>query len=203
MSSIIPYTCTIDEVSLSVYAILFEMKLTEKTLKSEIKFEGRIVKLIHDEIELPDGRISMREVVQHPGGVCVACEKDDGEFLIVQQFRYAFKEEILEFPAGKLEIGEDPLEAGMRELIEECGYQALEVVPLGKFYPSVGYLTEIIYLYYVPKAKFVGQCLDDQEFLNVLSYPLDQLNTLIQNDFINDGKTIALVHKVEKYKETL
>lgn len=179
------------------------MKLTEKTLKSEVKFEGRIVKLVHDKIELPDGRESMREVVKHPGGVCIACEKEDGELILVQQFRYPFKEEIIEFPAGKLEPGEDPLEAALRELEEEVGYKADEVIPLGKFYPSVGYLTEIIYLYYVPKAHYVGQHLDDQEFLNVLSYPLSQLNDLIQNDIINDGKTIALVHKLEKYKESL
>lgn len=179
------------------------MKLVEKKLSSELKFEGRIVKLVHDIIELPDGRQSMREVVKHPGGVCIACENELGELIIVQQFRYPFMEEILEFPAGKLEPGEDPLEAALRELSEEVGYQAEEIIPLGRFYPSVGYLTEIIYLYYVPKAHYVGQHLDDQEFLNVLSYPLDKLNTLIQNDIINDGKTIALVHKVEKYKETL
>ncbi len=179
------------------------MKLTEKTLSSVVKFEGRIVKLIHDQIELPDGRESMREVVKHPGGVCIACEKENGELILVQQFRYPFKEEIIEFPAGKLEIGEDPLDAAIRELEEEVGYKADVVVPLGRFYPSVGYLTEIIYLYYVPKSHFVGQHLDDQEFLNVLSYPIEELNILIQNDEINDGKTIALVHKIEKYKEHL
>lgn len=174
------------------------MKLIEKTLSSKIQFKGRIVTLKHDEIELPDGRHSLREVVEHPGGVCVACLNENGEYLLVEQYRYAFKSEILEFPAGKLEPGEDPLEAAQRELIEETGYQADVILPLGALYPSVGYLTEVIYLYLATHAHFVGQRLDDQEFLNVKTYTLTQLHQLIENDVIRDAKTIALVYKIEQ-----
>lgn len=177
------------------------MKLKEKTLTSTLKFEGRIIKVSHDTIELPDGRSGLREVVSHPGGVCVACLNEKGELLLVEQFRYAFKTEIIEFPAGKLEPGEDPLEAAKRELIEETGYEAEVILPLGKLYPSVGYLTEVIHLYYAPKAKFVGQKLDDQEFLNVKTYTLDQLHALVLNNEIQDAKTIAILYHLTHQTE--
>lgn len=173
------------------------MDLKEKTLQSEIRYRGKIVTVKVDDIELPDGEKSKREVVMHPGGVCVAAKNEKGEFLVVEQYRYAFSQEVLEFPAGKLEPGEDPLEAGLRELREETGYQAKVIVPLGKLYPSVGYLTEIIYLYYAPETEFVGQALDPQEFLNVKTYTLDQLNTLVMEDVINDSKTITLLFKLQ------
>lgn len=176
------------------------MKLTEKTLNSKIQFKGRIVTLVHDEIELPDGRHSLRELVTHPGGVCIACLNENGEFILVEQYRYAFKKEIIEFPAGKLEPNEDPIEAAQRELIEETGYKADVIIPLGVLYPSVGYLTEVIHLYYAPQAHFVGQNLDDQEFLNVKTYTLDQLHQMIEEDVISDAKTIALVYKIERRK---
>lgn len=174
------------------------MKLKEKTLKSELKFTGRIIQVFHDHIELPDGRNSMREVVTHPGGVCVACRNEKGEFLLVEQFRYAFKTEILEFPAGKLEPGEDPLEAAKRELIEEVGYEADIIIPFGQVYPSVGYLSEIIHLYYAPQAHHVGQKLDDQEFLNVKTYSLEELNRMVTENIIKDAKTIALLFKLNQ-----
>lgn len=176
------------------------MNLKEKRLSGTLKFEGRIVKIVHDQIELPDGRTSTREVVQHPGGVCIACKDENGEFLLVEQYRYVFQSELLEFPAGKLEPGEDPLDAAQRELIEEVGYQALEIQPLGQLYPSVGYLSEIIHLYYVPKAKHIGQKLDDQEFLNVKRYSLSELSTLVLNNELKDAKTIALIHRLENLR---
>lgn len=175
------------------------MELKEKTLSSELKFIGRIIRVIHDKIELPDGNRSMRELVEHPGGVCVAAVNDNGEFLIVEQFRYAFKTELLEFPAGKLEPGEDPLEAAKRELIEETGYEADVMLSLGEVWPSVGYLTERIYLYYAPSTHFVGQKLDPQEFLNVKTYSYDQLMTMAHHNLINDGKTLALLLRMKPH----
>ena len=173
------------------------MELKEKTLSSELKFTGRIIRVVHDRIELPDGNLSMRELVEHPGGVCVAAVNEHGEFLIVEQFRYAFKTEILEFPAGKLEPGEDPLEAAKRELIEETGYEADAMLSLGEVWPSVGYLTERIHLYYAPITHFVGQKLDPQEFLNVKTYSYDQLVSMVNHNLINDGKTIALLMRMD------
>ena len=172
------------------------MKLKEKSLNRMLKFEGRIINVYHDDIELPNGRHSLREVVTHPGGVCIAARDEHGLFLIVEQFRYAFKREILEFPAGKLEPNEDPLEAALRELEEETGYQAKTVISLGELYPSVGYLTEVIHLYFAPETRFKKQKLDAQEFLNVHRYRFDELLKMSQDGTLNDAKTIALLHRL-------
>ena len=175
------------------------MKLTEKTLSTELKFKGRIINVRHDQIELPDGKRAMREVVEHPGGACIAALNEKGELLLVEQYRYPFAMEMLEFPAGKLEPNEDPLEAAKRELIEGTGYEALEVVPLGLVYPSVGYLSEIIYIYFAPRTKFVGQDLDDGEFLNVRTYFYKELLDMAYSGKINDAKTLTILLRLKKY----
>ncbi len=179
------------------------MNLIEKKLSGNLKFKGKIIEVHHDEILLPNGDQSMREIVKHPGGVCIAAQNEKGEFLLVEQFRYVFDQVLLEFTAGKLEKDENPLDAANRELIEETGYEALEMIPLGTIYPSPGYLGEIIYLYYAPKTKFVGQKLDHHEFLNVKTYLLDQLIELVMNDQLNDSKTIALIMKLSQLKPSL
>ena len=178
------------------------MELKENTLRSVLKYAGKIVTVKLDDIELPDGSESKREIVMHPGGVCIAAKNEKGEFLIVEQFRYAFSSELLEFPAGKLEPGEDPLEAAIRELHEETGYEAKVILPMGKLYASPGYLTEIIHLYYAPETVFVGQELDPGEFLNVRTYTLDQLNQLAMQDILRDGKTLALLFKLNQVSST-
>lgn len=175
------------------------MKLIEKTLSTQIKFNGRIINVRHDQIELPDGRLAMREVVEHPGGSCIAAINEKGELLLVEQYRYPFSTVMLEFPAGKLEPNEDPLEAAKRELIEETGYEALEVIPLGLVYPSVGYLSEIIYIYFAPQTTFVGQDLDLGEFLNVKTYTYPELLDMVHNGIINDSKTIAIILRLQKH----
>jgi NUDIX domain. len=114
------------------------MKLFEKTLTSETKFEGRIIKVLRDTVELENGKTSAREVVCHNGGVCVAALTEQNEVLLVRQFRYPYKEVLLELPAGKLEKGEDPFEAVKREQMEETGttgrklHFARQSVPLSR-----------------------------------------------------------------------
>ena len=182
-----------------IIAIGDTMKLTEKTLSTELKFKGRIINVRHDQIELPDGKKAMREVVEHPGGACIAALNEKGELLLVEQYRYPFSMEMLEFPAGKLEPNEDPLEAAKRELIEETGYEALEIIPLGLIYPSVGYLSEIIYIYFAPRTKFVGQNLDVGEFLNVRTYFYKELLDMAFSGKINDAKTLTILLRLKKY----
>lgn len=174
------------------------MNLTEKKLNTQLKFKGRIIEVHHDDTILPNGDTSMREVVKHPGGVCIAAKNEKDEFLLVEQFRYPFSTVLLEFTAGKLEPGENPLDAANRELIEETGYEALEMTSMGLLYPSPGYLGEIIHLYYAPKTKFIGQKLDFHEFLNVKTYSLDQLIDLAMKDELRDAKTIALIMKLSQ-----
>lgn len=114
-----------------------------------------------DDVELEDGKKSKREVVNHPGGVTVAALDDDNNLLFVRQFRYPYKEVVLELPAGKLEKGSTPLENGKRELLEETGAQGYSYTSLGQLYPSPGYTNEIIHLY-VCRIKSEGESKPDE-----------------------------------------
>ena len=127
------------------------MDKKEKTLKSEQIYEGRVISLRKDEVLCPNGEKSLREVVSHHGGVGILIKVDD-KFIIEKQYRYAFDEELYELPAGKLEIGEEPLEAAKRECLEETGYRPLEMIHLGDMIPTCGYSNEVIHLYYCPKS---------------------------------------------------
>ena len=118
------------------------MNFEEKTLSSECVYNGRIITVCNDEIELSTGRKSFREVVHHSGGVVILAFKDENTVLFVKQFRYPLKQTLLELPAGKLEKGEDPDLAAKRELEEETGYRAENWQPLGYIFTSAGYSTE-------------------------------------------------------------
>ena len=171
------------------------MKLTEKTLTSESIFQGKVIHVKHDKVELENGETAMREIVEHPGGVCVAALTDKEELLFVRQFRYPYREVTLELPAGKLEKGQNPLENGKRELLEETGAIGREYITLGKVYPSPGYCGEIIHLYYCKIDRFEHQQLDEDEFLNVEKIPLQKAVELVMNNEIPDAKTQIAVLK--------
>ncbi len=171
------------------------MELTEKTLSSKSVFDGRILHITLDEIELPNGKKSKREVVNHPGGVTVAALAEENNLLFVRQFRYPYKEVVLELPAGKLEKGSTPLENGKRELMEETGAEGYSYISLGQLYPSPGYTSEIIHLY-ACKVKSQGSSNpDDGEFLNVEKIPLDKAVEMVLNNQIPDAKTQVAVLK--------
>ena len=123
---------------------------------------------------------------------------NNGILLFVRQFRYPYNRVLLELPAGKLEKGEDPLSAGMRELEEECGVTAKSVVPMGEVYPTVAYCTEIIHLFLARGLKKTSQHLDEGEFLSVEEIPLKDAVKLVMDGEIADSKTVALVLKTEK-----
>lgn len=172
------------------------MNLTEKTLSRKDIFHGRILTLHVDEAELPDGGVAAREVIDHPGGVCIAALTDKRELLFVRQFRYPYHKVLLELPAGKLEPGEDPLEAGKRELREETGAAAARVEPLGTLYPSPGYCGEIIHMYFADGLTFGKACPDADEFLEAERIPLDRAVDMVLDNRIADAKTQAAVLKV-------
>ena len=177
------------------------MQLTEKTLSSKDIFNGKILHVIHDEVELQDGSRALREVVRHPGGVCVAAIDDDNNMLFVRQFRYPYGEVVLELPAGKLEKGSTPLENGKRELLEETGAVGYSYVSLGQVYPSPGYTDEIIHLY-ACRVKAVGDAMPDEgEFLNVEKIPLDTLVDMTLRGEIRDAKTQAAVLKAAAFRD--
>lgn len=172
------------------------MELEEKTLSTKTIFEGRVIKVRHDEVELPGGKTSKREVVDHNGGVCVAILTQDDCIYLVRQFRYPYMEVIAEVPAGKLEKGEDPYEAGMREAHEETGCCPRRLFSLGKFYPTPGYCGEIIHLYWTNDYELKEQKLDEGEFLNVEKVPFDKALEMVMSGEITDGKTQAVILKL-------
>ena len=171
------------------------MELTEKTLSSKTIFDGKIVNLTFDEVILPDGTQAKREVVNHPGGVTVVALTDENEVLFVRQFRYPYKEVVLELPAGKLEKGSAPLENGKRELLEETGAIGYNYISLGVQYSSPGFCNETIHMYMCRIEKFETQQLDEGEFLKVEKIPLDRAVEMILNNQLFDGKTQTAVLK--------
>lgn len=170
------------------------MPHTEAMLESKEIFNGRVIRVTLDKVQLEDGTTSTREVVHHHGGACILPVDADGNVTMVRQFRYALGEELWELPAGKLEAGEDPFEAAKRELSEECGLTADTYTELGVVYPTVGYDSERIYLWAAEGLHTVGQHLDAGEFLDVVKMPFAQALGLVMDGTIRDSKTqIALL----------
>lgn len=166
------------------------MKLTETTLKKNYIYRGKIVNLRCDDALLPDGVPCKREMVEHPGGAAVLCVTE-GKIVLVRQFRYAYGEELLEIPAGKLNPGEDPMTAAGRELEEETGLVADKLEKLLVLYPTPGYTNEKIYIYEAVGLRKGIRHLDEDEFLNVVMLPFDEAVSMIEQGKIRDAKTIA------------
>lgn len=170
--------------------------LTEKPLNQEYKFKGKIVNMRVDDALLPDGTVANREVVEHNGGVMIAPLDGDGNLYFVRQFRYPYMEVVTELPAGKLEKGEDPLEAGKRELKEETGAVAEKYTFLGELYPTPGYCGEIIHMYLATGLTFGKQCPDDDEFLEVFKIPLEKAVGMVLRNELKDSKTQTAILKI-------
>lgn len=179
------------------------MKLEEKTVKSNLVYSGRIVKVRIDEVILPDGSRSKREVVEHPGAVAVVPVNGKGEVICVRQFRKSAEKVLLEIPAGKLEEGELPEVCAQRELAEETGYRSRAMKKLVSFYPSPGFSSEVIHV-------FLAQGLEKEmvpktpgEFIKVETFPLEESISRIKEGVIEDGKTIVgLLMALEYFKRS-
>lgn len=178
------------------------MNLDEKTVKSETVYEGRVISLIKDTVTLPNGDTATREVVTHRGGVGVIAEDENGNILFVKQFRYPYKEVVLEIPAGKRDsLDEDPLECGKRELKEETGATAKNFYSLGSLYPTPGYCGEIIWIFAAKGLELGNQHLDSDEFLNVEKIPLEKAVEMVLEDKIKDSKTQIAILKYNELKK--
>lgn len=179
---------------------VFKGKMKEKTIKSNVVYDGKILRLNNDDIECDNGVRATREIVHHNGGVCILAFKDN-KVVMVKQYRYAFQEELLELPAGKLEKGEDPYHAGIRELEEEVGLKAESLASLGCIYPSCGYTNEIIYLYKANNVVEVKRHLDIDENIDIYYFTLDEVLEKIKSGEIKDAKTIGLILKYKQFNK--
>jgi len=173
------------------------MKLEEKKISSEAIFDGKVLHVRLDGVELPNGKPAVREYVRHIGAVAVLPLTESGEVILERQYRYPFGEVLVEIPAGKLESPEeDPRKAAMRELEEETGAVADELVYLGDYYASPAILSERIRLYLARGLTFREQHTDEDEFLEVFRMPLDDLVREVMAGNIPDGKTQVCAMRV-------
>ena len=172
------------------------MDKTEKTLTSVTEFRGKVLTLYRDTVLTPAGREAEREIVRHRGAVAVAAVTGQGEIYLVRQYRYALGREFLEIPAGKLEPGEDPAEAALRELAEETGARAEKLEPLGVIIPTCGYSDEKIYLYLATGLTAGETNFDEDEFLDILKLPLEKAYDMALRGEIEDAKTLSALCKV-------
>ena len=186
------------------------MDFTEKTLSSEYIFNGEIINLRVDTVKTPLGTTATREIVEHPGGVCIVPMDNDGNIVIplthkgevicVRQYRYAIGKSLLEIPAGKLFPGEDALECGKRELEEETGLRARKYISLGKIYPTPGFCGEIIHMYLALDLNEGKLNPDEDELIELEYIPLQKLIDLILSGEITDAKTCVALMKVNEMK---
>ena len=172
---------------------------TEEKLESQTIYQGHIITVTQDTVRLENGDQAKREVVHHQGAAAVVPVGKNGEVYMVRQFRYPLGRELLEIPAGKLEPGEDPKTAALRELEEECGLTADRVIDLHPIYPSVGYDTEVIHIYLATDLHETECHPDEDEFLDRLSYSLDTLVEMVMKGEICDAKTVAGILKTKKH----
>lgn len=175
------------------------MVFEEKTLGTERIFEGQIINLRVDRVTVRQGE-SHREIVEHNGGSVIAAVKDNGNMIMVKQYRKAAERVMLEVPAGKIDPGEEPLAAAIRELKEETGYTAEKIMPLTKMYPSVGYSEEQLYLYLATGLTPGETCFDENEAIDIAEYPLDRLYRMVVNGEIEDAKSqVAILLAKERF----
>lgn len=165
----------------------------EKKTTGETLYEGNILKLYRDEVEFPNKHKSAREVVEHSGGVSVLAENEEGKVLLIKQYRYPVDEIIYEIPAGKLEKNEKVVDCAARELREETGYKAQKFNKLFEFFPTPGYSTETIYIYQAENLEFVGNDLEEGEYIEVVPKTKAELKELFDSGKIKDSKTLIAV----------
>lgn len=174
-------------------------RLEEKTIKSEKIFAGKVISLQVDEVELPNGKTSKREIIKHPGAVAILPITNDGKIVMVEQYRKALERTLIEIPAGKLEKGEIPENSARRELEEETGYVCENLDWLISFYTSPGFADEIVHLYVATglSKKEDAAGLDEDEFVNIIELSLNEAKQYIEEKKIYDAKTAYAVQYLE------
>jgi ADP-ribose pyrophosphatase len=163
----------------------------EKTINSKLLHAGKHFSFRSDEVQLPSGKTVTRDVVDHPGAVAILPILDDGRILLVKQYRYATRKELLEIPAGTLEPGEAPDTCARRELREETGYTAGSMRRILSLYVAPGYSNEIIHIYFASQLRQGEKVMEEDEDIITEAYGLDDLLDMIERNTIEDAKTVA------------
>ncbi|MCQ2010040.1 NUDIX hydrolase [Sporolactobacillus sp. STSJ-5] len=171
--------------------------LTEIKKDSKEIFKGRIVHLFVDQVELPNGETSTREVVKHPGAVAVIAVNKEGKLLLVRQYRYPLNGIIYEIPAGKLEPDENPDDSALRELEEETGYRCKKMEKIASFYSSPGFSDELLHVYFTDSLIEGKQHLDQDEFLEVCAVSLEEAVQMVKDHRIYDAKSVYAVQYMQ------
>ena len=175
------------------------MDLKETCIETALVYEGGFMRVHKDIVRLPDGAVSSREYIAHPGAVAVLAILDNGNLVMERQFRYAPQREFIELPAGKIDHGEDILICAQRELLEETGYAASEWIHLTTAWPCIGYADERMEYFLARGLTHQGRNLDDGEFLEVFELSLPEAIEWIRQGKINESKTIVGLFWLEKY----
>ncbi len=173
----------------------------EKTLSRQQIYQGRAVNLRVETVQVPDGRETTREIVEHSDCVAIVAIDANDNVLLVEQFRKPVEKELLEIPAGGIEPGEDPLECVCREMREETGYLPENVARLGGFYSAPGYCTEYLHLYLATDLTLSPLHAEDTESIKLVRVPLSQITSLIADGTICDAKSIAGLLTFLEYKK--
>lgn len=180
------------------------MELKETTLTSELVYNGGLLKVYYDTVELENGHTAWREVIRHPGGVVMVPVDEEGNVYLVRQYRYPYAKVLLEVPAGKLEWGEDPFAAAQRELEEEIGAHAERWTPMGELLPTPGFCDEVQHIYLARGLTFGRSHPDEDEFLEPVKIPMAELAAMAVDGRLEDSKTVAAVlrawHRMEDEK---
>ena len=163
----------------------------ETRVSGRLAYDGLLLKLEEDTVRLPDGSLTRREWVRHPGAVVMIAMLDESTLLLERQYRYPLQRHFLELPAGKIDAGEEPLQTAKRELREECGYEAGVWRHFTTLHPCIGYSNERMEFFLARDLRLVGQSLDDGEFLEVVPMKLAEALALIRSGDITDIKTVA------------
>lgn len=167
-------------------------KFEEKTTKTESIFQGKVISLRVDDVLLPDGNEAKRELIKHPGAVCVIAITDEKKIILVEQYRKALERPLVEVPAGKLEAGEEPSYCAERELEEETGYRPGSITHIQSFYTSPGFADELVHVFLAEGLKKVegGLVADEDEFVELMEVTLSEAEQLAKDERIFDAKTL-------------
>jgi ADP-ribose pyrophosphatase len=174
--------------------------LNFKVEKSEILFRGKVFDLQVDEIKYESGNKGIREIAVHPGGAVVVPVKENGKIVMITQYRYPFNKFMIEFPAGKLDKGEDPLKCATRELEEETGYKTQNIFKLGEICTTPGFCSEVLHLYLAKELTHGNHNREEGEFgMEVFEFSIEEVEEKIKAGEINDAKTICALHLAKNF----